>query len=129
MKLFPQNSNKPPKAYLGQSLEKIVHRTDRLKTVFKKDLRSGDIVVIATENSVYSIEVLSRGYYAVSGGWFDRESLAPYKTTITGCTWGGSIINLEFAAAKGLCLEFGNRVTTTPIQSFRVIRDEKYNYN
>jgi hypothetical protein len=44
------------------------------------------------------------------------------KTTITGCTLGGSVIKLDIVAACGLRLEFGNRVVTTPIQKVYVIR-------
>jgi hypothetical protein len=42
-------------------------------------------------------------------------------TTIAGCTWGGTAIHTELAAAQGLFLEFGNRVMTTRIRSFRVV--------
>ena len=35
---------------------------------------------------------------------------------INGCTWGGSAIKIDIVAAAGLCLEFGNKVRTSPIQ-------------
>jgi hypothetical protein len=101
---------------LGHSLEKIVDSADHLKQVFKSDLRFGDLVLITTLNSVYSVRVLEDGYYLVSGGWFDKNGLSPFKTTITGCTWGGSIIKMNIIAACGLCVEFGNHVVTSPIQ-------------
>ena len=87
----------------------------------KSDLRFGDLVLIHTRNSLYSINVLDKGNYLVSGGWFDRKGLSPMKTTITGCTWGGSIIKLDILAACGLCIEFGNRVVTTPVHKVYVI--------
>lgn len=101
---------------LGQSLEKIVDSVENLKQVYKSDLRFGDLVEITTLNSVYSIRVLQDNLYLVSGGWFDKNGLSPFKTRINGCTWGGSIIKMDIIAACGLCVEFGNRVVTSPIQ-------------
>ena len=93
-----------------------------MEQVRKEDLQFGDLVVITTLNSVYSVYVLGNGSYLVSGGWFDRKGLSPVNTTITGCTFGGRIIKLDIVAACGLRLEFGNRVVTTPIQKACVIR-------
>jgi hypothetical protein len=105
----------------GQSLEKILASTDHLKQVYKDELCFGDLVLITTLNSVYTVQVLQDGYYLVSGGWFDKKGLSPMKTTIAGCTWGGSIIKVDIMAACGLCVEFGNRVVTSPIQKVCVI--------
>jgi hypothetical protein len=93
-----------------------------LEQVCKKDLQFGDLVLITTRNSLYSVHVLDRGAYLVSGGWFDRKGMSPARTAIRGCTPGGSVIKMDIVAACGLRLEFGNRVVTTPIQKARVIR-------
>lgn len=103
------------------TLEKIVEGTVHLNQVRKDGLQFGDLVIITTRNSVYSIRVLDNGLYLVSGGWFDRRGLSPMKITIRGCTWGGSIIKVDIVAACGLCLEFGNRVVTTTIRKVCVI--------
>lgn len=105
---------------LGQSLVKIVESSDQLKQVRKSDLHFGDLVVITTLNSVYSIRVIQDGYFLVTGGWFDKHNLSPMKTKINGCTWGGSIIKIDIVAACGLCVEFSNRVVTSPIQKICV---------
>ena len=42
----------------------------------------------------------------------------------TGCTWGGTAIKRDLVAARGLRLEFGNRVVTSPIREVRVIRGD-----
>ena len=47
-------------------------------------------------------------------------SMSPIKTTIKGCTWGGSIIKTDIVAACGLNLEFGNRLLTSAIQKIIV---------
>jgi hypothetical protein len=107
---------------LAPSLERIVAETVHLEQVCKKDLQFGDLVLITTRNSLYSVHVLDRGAYLVSGGWFDRKSMSPVRTAIRGCTLGGSVIKMDVVAACGLRLEFGNRVVTTPIQKACVIR-------
>ena len=107
---------------LAPSLERIVAETVQLEQVCKKDLQFGDLVLIATRNSLYSVHVLDRGVSLVSGGWFDRKGMSPVRTAIRGCTLGGSVIKMDIGAACGLRLEFGNRVVTTPIQKACVIR-------
>jgi len=109
-------------AGIGHSLEKIIEGANRLKQVPKAELQYRDLLLITTRNSVYSVRVLENDFYSVSGGWFDRKGLSPVKTTITGCSWGGSIIKIDIAAACGLCLEFGNRVVTSTIQKVCLIR-------
>lgn len=105
---------------IGQSLEHILNTTDRLKQLRKKDLQFGDLVVIRTKNSEYRLRVLEDGYYQVSGGWFVQKGMSSFKVRITGCTWGGSLVKADIIAACGLCLEFGNRLITSPIQEFYV---------
>lgn len=107
---------------LAHNLERIVEQAAGLLQVRKDDLNFGDMVLITTRNSVYSIYVLDGGSYLVSGGWFDRKSLSPAKITIAGCTFGGRIIKSDIVAGCGLRLEFGNRVVTTPIQKACVVR-------
>jgi hypothetical protein len=107
---------------IGQSLNKIIDSTSKLKQIFKEELRFGDQIYLHTRNSVYSIYVLNEKTYLVSGGWFDKKDLSPFKTTISGCTWGGKIIKTDIIAACGLCLEFGNRVITSPIKKISVNR-------
>ena len=108
-----------------RTLGSIVAQTSGLEAVRKRDLGCGDWVLVTTKNSVYSICVMGDDSYSVSGGWFDREGVSPQKTTINGCTWGGSAIKNDIVAALGLFLEFGNQVLTTRIQHVRVIRCEE----
>ncbi|MDA2934306.1 hypothetical protein MYX82_08175 [Acidobacteria bacterium AH-259-D05] len=119
-----RNGTKDQKTMAGleRTLEAIVEDTARLKPVHKAELEFGDWVLVTTRNSTYSIRVLKDNVYSISGGWFDREGLSPLRTTITGCTWGGSAIKLDIVAACGLHLEFGNRVVTTAIQRVCVVR-------
>ncbi|MFQ5709121.1 MAG: hypothetical protein ACE5HO_16825 [bacterium] len=112
---------------LGQSLAKIVQESDRLAQVHKADLRFGDLVLVFTRYSKYSLRVLGNDLYLVSGGWFDKQGLSPMEIKVAGCTWGGSIIKLDIVAACGLCLEFGNRVVTSPIESVTLIRSPARN--
>jgi hypothetical protein len=107
---------------MEQTLEERSRQASRLEQVRRRDLRSGDWVLVTTRNSHYTICRLDDDSYLVSGGWFDRKGLSPQKISIHGCTWGGSAIKHDIVAAQGLFLEFGNRVVTTRIQQVRVIR-------
>ena len=115
------------KPILTGSLSAIVRASDRLREVHKSDLSVGDWVFVKTRTSIYSIHVDSPGVYIVSGGWFDRRGLSPVRTTIPGCTWGGSVIKVDILAAFGLMLEFGNRLITSPIQEIFVLPNARMN--
>jgi hypothetical protein len=105
-------------------VDAILEQVGRFEAIRKADLRRGDCVIVATENSLYSIHVEDEGSYSVSGGWFDRNGMSPVILSISGCTWGGTAIKRDLVAACGLRLEFGNRVVTSPIREVRVIRGE-----
>ena len=107
-----------------RTVNAILGQVRRSSSVGKSELKSGDEVLVTTENSVYSIRVHGDATYSVRGGWFDRQGLSPVRISISGCTWGGSVIRTNVVAACGLHLEFGNRVLTTRIREVRVIREE-----
>jgi hypothetical protein len=77
---------------------------------------------ILTANSRYHVRVDEDGWYLVTGGWFDRKGVAPLRTRIAGCTWGGSALKVDVVAACGLCLEFGNRVVTSTIRAVFLLK-------
>jgi hypothetical protein len=104
------------------TLEAITNHARILQEVRKRDLRSGDRVMVRTKNSLYTLSVLGDRDFLVWGGWFDRQGTSPQRVSINGCTWGGSAIKLDIIAALGLRLEFSNRVLTTPIRDVRLIR-------
>jgi len=108
-------------AAVAYTLEALAEHARSLEEVRKADLRCGDRVVVTTRNSRYTIWALGDGHYWVWGGWFDRRGMSPCRMTINGCTWGGSAIKHDILVARGLFLEFGNRVLTTRIQDVCVI--------
>jgi len=103
------------------TLSALVKHSQCLRQICRAELRSGDRLLVVTCNSVYSIKAAEGGFYFVSGGWFDKHGVSPMKTTITGCTWGGSAVKVDIVAACGLRLEFGNRVITSPIRKVFVL--------
>ena len=107
-----------------RTVNAALEQVGRMEAVRKGDLRSGDRLLVSTENSVYSIRVHGDATYSISGGWFDNQGLSPVRMSIAGCTWGGTVIKCDIVAARGLRLEFGNRVVTSPIKEVRVVRDE-----
>lgn len=111
-------------AAVACTLETIVEQARSLEEVRKDELHAGDRVVITTRNSRYTILVLGDGNYWVWGGWFDRRGVSPCRMTINGCTWGGTAIKHDILVARGLFLEFGNRVLTTRVLGVEVIRAE-----
>ncbi|HEY1434581.1 MAG TPA: hypothetical protein VGG65_04350 [Thermoanaerobaculia bacterium] len=105
-----------------RTVNAILEQLSSSRPARKMDLGPGDYVVVTTENSVYSLEVLDAATFSVRGGWFDRQGLSPVRTSIAGCTWGGSVIKNDIVAACGLHLEFGNRLLTSCIREVLVIR-------
>jgi hypothetical protein len=105
-----------------RTLDAIVDHSERLDAVHKRDLELGDRLVVTTRNSTYSIHCFQHGLYTVSGGWFDRHGVSPAQVAINGCTWGGHAIKEDLLAACGLHLEFENKVVTSRILKFQVIR-------
>ncbi len=108
----------------ARTVNAMVDQVGIIQQVRKADLRQGDQLLVATENSVYSVCVHEDSTYSVSGGWFDSQGLSPVRTSIAGCTWGGSVIKQDIVAACGLRLEFGNRVVTTRIREVRLFRGD-----
>jgi hypothetical protein len=109
-------------AEIAQTLDSVTAQARTLEEIRKDDLRTGDLVLVSTRNSLYKIWVLNEDFYLVWGGWFERTTQSPQRVTINGCTWGGSTIKQDIVAALGLRLEFGNTVITTRIRHIRVIR-------
>jgi hypothetical protein len=93
---------------IAQTLEAAVEEAQSLEEVRKKDLHSGDRVLVTTRNSRHTIWVLGDGLYWVSGGWFDLQDSSPLRVAIDG--WGGTAIKSDIVAARGLRLQFGNTV-------------------
>lgn len=112
------------KTRMARTLGAIVAHARCADAVHKDDLQFGDRVIVTTRNSVYTLCTLGGDSFAVSGGWFDQNADAPATVTVAGCTYGGSMIRQDVVAARGLFLEFGNRVSTTRIRGVRVERWE-----
>jgi len=112
---------------IGYSLDNIINNTDGMRHIRKSDVRFGDMVIVTTVNSVYYLYALANGEFIVTGGWFEQHGLPSGKTTINGCTWGGSVIKHDIIAACGLHLEFGNHVVTSSIKHVRHIRNTNSN--
>ncbi len=98
----------------------LVKQAAEASGVRRKDLGTGDVLLLYTQNSIYKVKVVSPNRFSVSGGWFDQFDESGVETSIVGCTWGGSSIHRDFVASCGMRVEFGNRVLTSILQ--RVVR-------
>jgi len=121
------NPTDNPQNRFGMNLDRIVNQIDEFQKVQKGSLEPGDYVFVKTLNSLYSICKREDSLYEVCGGWFDRKGLSPAVLSIRGCTWGGSIINMGIVAARGLFLEFGNNLITSPISKIVVFKSRQLN--
>jgi hypothetical protein len=106
---------------LSLTLDRLVDSAATLDEVRKDSLQPGDRVLVKTVNSSYCIRSLGVSQYEVSGGWFERNRIPAVELSISGCTWGGSVIKMDLIAACGLRIEFGNRLTTSPVQKIFVL--------
>ena len=64
---------------IGHELNNLADQSDYIVQIYKNKLKPGDIIIIRTMNSTYSIKVADDGSYIVSGGWFDKKNLSPSK--------------------------------------------------
>ena len=103
------------------ALDGLTEAADLVDGVKRRDLDSGDRIIISTKNSVYSLTARADGMFDVSGGWFEREGEGETRVEIRGCTAGGHAIFTDHIAAKGLFMEFADGLRTTRIKSVRRI--------
>jgi hypothetical protein len=82
--------------------------------VYLDDPSEGEVLELETQIRCYSILVRARGQELISG-----QSLYcpdPIPVRIEGCTWGGSMLKLQFIG-EGMRLEFRHLVYRTIITS------------
>jgi len=119
---------RPPRKYgqtsLGLALDTVIKNLPHVRRIQRSDLCFADRVVVYTQNSRYDLIVVGEGEYMITGGWFDNEKLSPHRVRINGCTWGGSMIWKDTVAAPGMCIEFNNRVITSPVRRVLVCRPD-----
>lgn len=88
----------------------------------KQELEARPLAALALACKTVADDPLLGFSVCEQGGWFDRKGVAPQRVNVNGCTWGGSALKSELVAARGMRLEFGNCVLTTPIEEVRLIR-------
>jgi hypothetical protein len=106
----------------GYSLSGFGALSQRIGSLRKTDIRAGDLVILRTRNSVYAMHARGDDEFEVSGGWFERKGVSGTVTAVRGCSFGGCMLKIDIVAACGLCTEFANRLVTTPVRSFVVLR-------
>jgi hypothetical protein len=111
----------PVKKRKAIPLDGLTEATDLVDGVRRRDLQSGDRIIISTKNSVYSLTARADGSFDVSGGWFEREGEGETRVEVRGCTAGGHAIFTDHIAARGLFMEFADGLRTTRIKSARRI--------
>ena len=112
---------RPVKKRKAIALDGLTEAADLVDGVRRRDLHSGDRIIISTKNSVYSLTARADGSFDVSGGWFERKGEGETRVEVRGCTAGGHAIFTDHIAARGLFMEFADGLRTTRIKSARRI--------
>jgi len=107
----------------GYTLAGFGDASGNLRAIRKTDVRPGDCVLVRTRNSLYILQATADGRFSAWGGWFKRKERNGSQISVNGCSLGGSIININVIAALGMCIEFSNRLITTPVECFVVLRE------
>ena len=107
---------------LGYSLSSFGDMSARAGAVRRQEVLPGDSIMVRTQNSIYLLRLGDDGAFSVSGGWFRRKGRENSRMTITGCSLGGTMIRVDTIVACVFSIEFGNRLVTSPVRSFFVLR-------
>ena len=106
-----------------------IHTLDRMTAaapdvpgVRGRDVHVGDVVIVRTKNSVYSLVATGEGRFRVTGGWFAAHGPGTSSVRVLGCTWGRCAILTGMVAAPCMFVEFDNGVRTTRVREVRLIR-------
>jgi len=115
--------SRPPRSRIAlRRLEDLARVAERLDGVRRGELGTGDRIVVATRNSIYSLVQLDDGRFEVAGGWYQRSGRGSVRLGVSGCTAGGAALFTRLLAAPGLFLEFEDGTRTTRIQNVRLQR-------
>jgi hypothetical protein len=117
----PSGIHRRTKPLKAISIDDLAEAAGVVSGVHRKELESGDRVIVSTKNSVYSLTARADGSFDVSGGWFEREGEGTVTVEILGCTAGGHALFTDHIAAPGLFMEFADGLRTTRIRTVRRI--------
>jgi len=106
----------------GYTLSSFGDLSAGASAVRRQEVSPGDSIMVRTQNSVYALRLGDDGAFSVSGGWFRRKGRENTRMTITGCSLGGNMIRIDTIVACGFSIEFGNRLVTSPVRSFFILR-------
>ncbi len=107
---------------LSHSLRTLQEQSLHVDQLYRWEVKFGDLIIVSTEDFIYSIVVLEKTHYLVSGGVFERNNLSPMKISISGCRWEQTTVEPELLAARGYQIMFSNGLITLPIKQIYLIR-------
>jgi len=105
----------------GVPVDRLTKAAEHIEGVRRREVATGDRVIVSTKNSIYSLTACGDGSFIVSGGWFEREGQGATRLEVHGCTAGGRALFTDLIAAPGLFLELSDGTQTTRIRSVRRI--------
>lgn len=101
------------------TLTEQVRSAKNIEGIYLRDVSPGEILLVQTTNSDYSLIYLGYGSAQIAGN--PRICRGSQPVNVLGSTWGGSALRIGFIGI-GMCLQFqrpgeARMVTTTPIRS------------
>jgi len=109
--------------FLTPEVNARIARSEVEGGVWLKDIPVGGIIEIQTGNTLYRLEHREDGFY-ISGN--QRFCPEPTKCTISGSTWGGTMLKMQLIG-RGMNLEYKpagwSTLTSTPISEIREVTE------
>ena len=116
-----------PHPHLSDAINRAIVKSEIDGGVFLREVPSGTVIEIETRNRFYEIEKITDRRVLISG--HPEYCPEPVEVTISGSTWGGSMLKMDFIGRE-MCLEFHHPdygiICTTQISEIRELprRDE-----
>ena len=128
--MSPRPTTRIPDRHVGDRERSRIVQSEIEGGVFLPDLPRHTVLEIHTKNRCYTAVLLGRGEALISG--HPEYCPRPVLVAITGSTWGGSMLKLDFVG-RGMRLEFHHPefdmpIITSPIQEIRECSQSPQNF-
>ena len=107
-----------PNPYLGDQVNRNIIQSEIEGGVYLRDLPMDGRLEIRTANTSYTLAKRGDGRVLLSG--HPEFCPSPVPVTISGCTWGGSMLKEAFLG-RGMHLEFQHPDYELPITTSRIV--------
>ena len=110
--MFESSGIFQPHNNLSDQINSNIIRSEIEGGVYLKDLPDASTLEVITQNRGYTLVLERDGHAGISG--HPEFCPEPVQVAISGSTWGGSMLKLQFVG-RGMHLEFRHPLYETPI--------------